>query len=380
MLVSSYNQIGGGGINNQKMAIMGALMNAREKGIPFSVPLISEMDQVNGNYEKYGFDVLFHRQGIEEFCRRHAIGMVEYDEGNEFDESYEAFFWKTFHILESDPFSGPDGMRDIFVDLINIFMPKISGSDLFARLSEAIGNRVGEVASCQFRIERDWIVHCRNELSKTASDCDELYVGYDAILYKIRNTFPDLRNLFICVDEPAMPVVKDVIKKRSAEYGIHSMFKSDFIGPSEYDALRPNERSLLDMELCINHSRFIGNTKSTFSNMVSVQRFCRNGTDDRDHIYNHRSMFLRRRLDRGVSISATNSVAFMDNEVLFRNGLILIDRDTNASLFDIRPGTRLVAQDITDGGDVLCLRNISFNGRDFHDGVFACAKEDVVRL
>lgn len=69
-IVCGYATHGGGGITNQKMAFIGALLGSFETGKSFVIPKFTEMDQVKNIHTPYDFEYLFDIEVFNEFTKR----------------------------------------------------------------------------------------------------------------------------------------------------------------------------------------------------------------------------------------------------------------------------------------------------------------------
>jgi hypothetical protein len=85
-----------------------------------------------------------------------------------------------------------------------------------------------------------------------------------------------------------------------SRFGMRLYWKSDFMAAEQIAALNPLERSIIDFELCLRAHNFVGLTRSTFSNLVTFQKFVqRQKRIITDYIYNTDSAWLNQRTDNG---------------------------------------------------------------------------------
>lgn len=314
--------------------------------------------------------------------KKYGIATVPFSADLDFDISYEDCFWKTFHLFAHSEFLKEDLKGQLIYDLIGAFVPRVLVTSSFRRLREAIHNRDGEVLFCQFRIENDWIVHCRNEIIKVRSASEELYVDYMKIGLKIANTFPNIRNVFICADEPSMPASKEQIKLDLLQtFGIRALFKTDFLGTSGDDFFRPNEHSLIDMALCVDGKNFVGTTRSTFSNMVALQRYSAEAHKEQSYIYNHMSLRLKRRVDNGAAASVDQAVPVSGKEIVIKDTHIakLMENGAEHPVL-LREGASLSFEDTVDYGEKIELQKPLFDERLQLTGNVILDKSHIVML
>ena len=90
-----YDPIGGGGINNQKMAVLGLLLEAAEQKKKVILPRFRVMDQVTKSFEPRGFEDVYELAPIKAFCSRYDIDIVE-GQYNQLPQGYDKYFWKAY--------------------------------------------------------------------------------------------------------------------------------------------------------------------------------------------------------------------------------------------------------------------------------------------
>lgn len=293
-IVCGYSAHGGGGITNQKMAFIGALLGSFETGKSLIIPNFTEMDQVRNIYKPYDFEYLFDIDVFNEFTKRWGIKIYR-GTNYSFDHTYEDCFWKTFNVFNEGMFDGKHKERDSFVsDAIRSIVPKIINSSVFNIIKLFFGS-LKELSVSQFRIEKDWINHSLY-LKDTYDTDDDIYLDYNGILQKIKDKIFDIKNLYVVCDEKALTKDKIEIKKDAFKvYGINLIFKSDLISEFDFNSLTPLQLSIIDFEISLLANTFIGNSHSTFSNMVTLNTFLRNGVQPKTHFaYNKKGpLFLR---------------------------------------------------------------------------------------
>ena len=106
-------------------------------------------------------------------------------------------------------------------------------------------------------------------------------------------------------DEKSMPASKDEIRAFSrARFGIDLLWKSDLLGVN-IEQLNPLDLSLIDYEIARYCPQFVGQTASTFANILCLEKFARTRKDVTGHfIYNCLGDMVRERRDNGFSSSA----------------------------------------------------------------------------
>lgn len=298
--VAGYAPHAGGGINNQKMAIIGAFLDARETGAPLALPSITEVNREARVYRTYSFGEIFDEDKIREFAERNDIKIVECFDSDRIMDNYEAYFWKAHRAFEEiEPYENSK-IQDVFIkELVGSLRSTVMRRP--AAKKALIGLQAGGsiAAVVQLRIELDWLAHCRHNLPKMVGPNEELYVSTQKIMDKIKLSLPEIRTVYFACDQAFLPHSVDVIKDTCWNfYGIYGVFKSDFLTSQELEDMKPIKLSLLDFEIAAEAKIFIGTSRSTFSNMVRLQQHCR-GMSAEHFVYNRIGPRLARRTDIG---------------------------------------------------------------------------------
>jgi hypothetical protein len=295
-----YDPIGGGGISNQKMALIGLLLEGFETGRPVVLPRFRVMDQLTRTHRPLAFDDVYEVEPILAFCRRHDV-MVETRDPSELPHGYDAFFWKTYAVLYHMP-AQPFSRQSVFVaDLLRSMRPRIGSTFIAYSLRRTLEELDPDYVVAQIRIEQDWKQHCDDNLKNTAPPDEQNYLPFNVIVGRIASSLKSVRTLYITCDEPAMPLSKMEMKAvAAAHFGIDVRFKSDYISPFEQGLLNELHLSLLDFEIATHATRFVGISRSTFSCLATLEKHCREMEYVKQHyIYNAPLPALGERTDNG---------------------------------------------------------------------------------
>ena len=126
---------------------------------------------------------------------------------------------------------------------------------------------------------------------------------FPEIVRKICNTAPvnGRPGIYVVCDEAALPVPKEGIRGAiRREFGIDLFWKSD-LTQDELAKLSLLDLSMLDFELCLAAESFVGLTRSTFSNMVALEKYSRTQVPvERHYVYNMLGSRLALRTDNGA--------------------------------------------------------------------------------
>jgi hypothetical protein len=201
----------------------------------------------------------------------------------------------------------PAGWQARFVvDLLRSLRPQMRSTYLRWAIGQHVAQQDPDFLVAQFRIEADWKKHCEDNLSRHCPDSEENYLTAEAILGKIRRVHDKAKLLYVVCDETGLPMPPAEMKALAKDkFDLQLTFKSDYLSVFEQAMLSRLHLWLLDFEFATFSRNFIGNSRSTFSCLATLERYCREGADVKDHtIYNAPGPSVRRRTDNGCYWSA----------------------------------------------------------------------------
>lgn len=303
-----YIPVGGGGINNQKMALIGLFLTAFQNGMSVSLPDITIMDQINRRYDRLPFHNVFSTEGFYKTAERFSIPIVQTK--SQFPHGYDKYFWKTHNFIASSVARGEKTDEvDLVLSLLDSFSSRLSDSQILQDLAGEIYSTLGVTVAAQFRIEQDWERHCRTNSSLQSAN-EQNYLSAEDIVKKIISLIPDIKRMFVTCDEPALPSPKEIIKKTILDrYGIDLLFKSDYLTEGNLEKFNATERSLIDFDLGVKANLFVGTSRSTFSNLIALQSFAaRRRIIVNQFIYNTSGVSITQRRDNGCYADATRAI------------------------------------------------------------------------
>lgn len=151
---------------------------------------------------------------------------------------------------------------------------------------------------CAMRIERDWLYWAQVHAGEDRVDPGGvLYLEHGAILAKIARTLPDLRAIYVTVNEDDLPAPREVIRAEARErHDIELLFRSD--GPA-VAADGPLEGATIDFAVALALPRFIGMTRSSYFTLLGLTAHGEGRAADH-WLYNNRGPLLKRRTDQGA--------------------------------------------------------------------------------
>ncbi|WP_298966316.1 O-fucosyltransferase family protein [uncultured Methylobacterium sp.] len=300
-----------GGINNQKLALLGlfATANKFDSGSERRVylPNIYNKDQHDKKSSFEDFAEIFWLDIFLEFAKRWNIEIV--DRPTVFSgDRIKRNGWNYFGIgachLGDLVEHNRDGINyDIASDLFRSLIPRVKSSRIFQMICDKVFY-VNEInTAVQLRIEEDWHIHSNQHLKVVISHEEDYLLSAEQIIKKVASTLPDSGNkIYVSCDERYILMPKWTIRenvKKETDFDI--VFKSDLINVGDFDAIRQVDASLIDFEVAKIADRFVGMTRSTFSNLVCFERHvCQYKKTRGDYVYNKVGPLLGRRTDLGT--------------------------------------------------------------------------------
>lgn len=143
----------------------------------------------------------------------------------------------------------------------------------------------------QIRTESDWKKYAK--FLKLSDQNESVLVSLDKLMNMIP-TISKSKNLFFTSGENHQEIM-DFLKKLN--YKGNYFFDSKF----EYEV-----NAAINFEICSRASSFIGNSRSSFSNLISLKRAYLFNTDN-SYIYNYGNK-IQRRVDKGLQPTASESI------------------------------------------------------------------------
>jgi hypothetical protein len=290
-----------GGLNNQKMALVGLILSAIRDRRPVNLPYVYNKDLRTEQEHLVRLENVFDLDAIRDFAGRHGVPV------HSACPSGERGGWDYFGAFQAFISTPADRLAlETALGAIRGLKPRIASHTAFLDLKNFVFNSLGIDTVVQFRIESDWRGHFEHTLRPILGDSEDNGIGFLEILSKIRNTFPNLRILYATSDENAMLSSKNEIREACrSRFGIELLWKSDLLDPSLTAQLTPLDLSLIDFEIAKYSRRFVGLTSSTFSNMLGIEKFAGTGQQVTGHyIYNRLGDVVVERKDNGFTASS----------------------------------------------------------------------------
>ncbi|QRE73080.1 O-fucosyltransferase family protein [Methylobacterium aquaticum] len=299
-----------GGINNQKIALLGLFLKAMAaEDRRIVLPDIVIFDQITFIHKRVPISAAFDVGRLRDFAE--AVGVTILDRAPEGDEGgWEFFHHAESHIARTAAAGALDG-DSVLVRFFRALVPVCRTAPDTSRLRDIVFDRLGIAHVVQMRIERDWHHHVQTRVDPEVGHNEDNRHSAESIARKLRATHPGgASKLYIVCDEAALVEGKDEIRRSLREtYDIEAFWKSDLLEIFQSGDATLLERSLVDFEIALAAEVFVGTSRSTFSGMAALERFAQTGHRGNHSIYNALGPKLARRHDTGAFRSARLATA-----------------------------------------------------------------------
>lgn len=293
--------VASGGQNNQKLAILGLITLAQEKGATFRAP-DRVRDWTPTEKGKSG-KVLGFSEAYDEDFFKEVVGASVRAPTNIISH-IDCFLRGAKRLSESG--IGALSPRDSVSEILSAIRPAPAIQEEVSRL---ISRLPPGIVAVQLRIERDWQEHAREKNWLEGNNGDrEIVLRSRRIFEKIRaqEDFRDVSQLLVCCDEDDLLETRQKIAEGAREFGFDVYFKSQLSNSFEESRLK---RSLLDFGLCLAADRFVGSCLSTFANVLCLSKAHEICDIPRHYIYDAASGKVLQRYDFGRSVSPSRALS-----------------------------------------------------------------------
>ena len=290
-----------GGLNNQKLALFGLFLKAyREGPRRIVLPNFIIFDQVTFNHLPISIERAFEVDQLRDFAARHGIEVVDAPPGGDHG-GWDYFHYGNYYIPRA-ALLHELGRESFTCDFFRSVVPKARSLATLLRLSRVAKQRnIRRVV--QMRIENDWDFHITHRLKPVVGSTEDNALTFYEIIEKLKRTLPDESSgIYVVCDEAALPVPKEEIRHTvKQQFAIDLFWKTDLLTEDELRDLSLLDLSLLDFEMAVAIDTFVGLTRSTFSNMVTLEKYARTRvSSNRHYIYNLKGPKLALRKDVGA--------------------------------------------------------------------------------
>lgn len=291
-----------GGLNYQKMTLLGLFLRAWRQGTRrVMLPDWYSLDTVSSNSAPVPFADVMRIEPLRDFAARYGIEIIDGPPRGEpggWDYAADAHHYVShaglLNELTADSFA---------CDFFRSLVPTASASRLTARLADLAFRERGIRVAVQLRIEKEWAPHAARWFTPEVGTTEDNVLSHGEIIRKIRDTAIDIGSqIYVVCDEPGLPVPKAQIRDEIRdEFGVELIWKSDLLPAEELAQLSPLQLSMLDFEMCVAAESFVGLSRSSFSNMVALEKYARRRAPvERHYIYNVAGPSLASRHDNGA--------------------------------------------------------------------------------
>jgi hypothetical protein len=288
------------GINNQKIFALGVLNHSMASGVSPKLPDLCNFVPPDGYREIFPFSSRFDVTNLKSEILQFGLHLDENTLDNSCPPPWDLFRNGARAIGRSYRQHGLLRFNTLEATFFSNISPIFDGLENSALQSILYDNEI-EIC-CQLRIEKDWVEYLNKKLGTRMQSGEDSSQDPIAVIKKIKNTFPiHSGKIFVTCDEDNLPLSKSELKELVLrKTNIELVFKSDLLSSLFY-SLDSIGRSLLDYELAISASMFVGNSRSSFANLLCYEKVIRTGCAVTGHyIYNMLGDKVIRRVDNGM--------------------------------------------------------------------------------
>lgn len=298
------------GLSNQKYALLGLVLAAAENPArQLILPHLADYDQIAHSFAPVPLGAVFDLQPLHDVIERAGITVLP-EVARPFRDGAE-YFLRGGNAPGEMARAGRLGIDDLPFAFYRALRPRIRETEAFQAALSAVFRARGIRLVVQLRIEQDWERYARTNLGGLLAEHEDNTPGFARILEKVVNTLGDWRaGVYVTCDEPALPEPKDALRARArARFGMELLWKSDLLDPAVLAGMSHLERSLFDFEMAVDAPAFVGLTRSTFANLVSLERFARTRRHvDSHYFYNLLGPRLGLRGDEGLFCTVAEAI------------------------------------------------------------------------
>ena len=300
-----------GGLSNQKLTLLGLVLAVDKQTEPrkrrMFLPDLYSKHHDETRSARVPFGDVFFEDVFRDFARRWNIEIVGrplfFDQERIARGGWTYFGEASCHLADLCTHRRETIFEDLSSDFFRSLVPKVKFDRSFIEICKAIyiDRNINTVA--QFRIEEDWHVFCVNHLSHTLKEPEDIYLDPEDISKKIQASVDmGQPSLYVTCDERYLRQPKETIRQNvKTASGIDIFFKSDVGDQAKLSAMNQLNSSIVDFEIAKMAKTYVGNSRSTFSNTLSFERYCANfNKSASDYIYNAPGGTLGRRRDLGT--------------------------------------------------------------------------------
>jgi hypothetical protein len=289
-----------GGLSNQKMALAGLFLAALAQRSALNLPYMLIKDHHAEDERLARFEEVFDLAALRFFARRFRVGVEATLPAGE--PGGWGFFTAFGDLLTRRDQANP--IRAALLALTAL-RPRMVATATFRQFCTRLFDEAGVRTVVQLRIEQDWQAHVDGLLPDGARE--DIGIGFEEILRRTVNTFPDLTLAYVTADESSLPVPKEQIREWARQrHGLRLVWKSDLL---DVAAFTPLDLSIIDFEIARRAERFVGVSYSSFANLLCLEQFAAARRPVGNHfIYNHPGDQLRPRRDNGFAIASAEVV------------------------------------------------------------------------
>lgn len=287
-----------GGLNNQKMAILGLTLCAERQGGVVSMPkVVCDWTPTASGPRRLPLPL----GDVLNAPLLHETLMATSSDANEAIPYITCFETGAQQIRSESDYSAMEVMRNRTATILAAMRPCAEIQTEVDRILKVLPQ---DTIAVQLRVERDWHQHIRKKLAANSGiDRGREIILDPARIFDKICAQPDLNGastLLVCCDEDDLIDSREHIASLADARGFKAIFKSQISDAFPESRLK---RSVVDFSICCELERYVGLSMSTFSNMLCMTKTHDLGTFPFHYIYDAEGDQVLRRYDCGRAVA-----------------------------------------------------------------------------
>lgn len=277
-----------GGLCNKLYCLMAACEIASAKGFQIIEP---EFGWNRNILFSDIYDINFFNESISQFCGKEILMIprnVAFSKTYKRKIRYDRF--ERNNLWEYSEKSLGNFRSRNFIDTDSFIVHVLKSLKLKSEYQSIVNQSLKVPIAIQIRIESDWVKHAKQT---KADPAEVVLIDLNQLIKMLQNI--NIRNLFFTTGENQGDV-KHIFKKNN----IYSHYFYD--KNLEYEV-----NAAINFEILSNSERFIGLSRSTFSNLVTLKRSLLHQNSE-NYIYNYGAKIIKR-IDYGLYYKGAESVS-----------------------------------------------------------------------
>lgn len=269
------------GLNNQKLMLLEACRIAHQKHYTLIEPFLPPLRFTNNKPILFSeiFDIKYFINKMRRFCKiipfsKNLMIHVILDPLSLWNKSVKTIADKMY-------------TNQFFDEFETTFFSALRLNEKVKKIKDTIIKSIGpDYIAIHARIEQDWFDYANK---KEVPDYEQIFVPKETILARFMNSeLSNTKTIYLSTAYQGKDLIDMWTAKGFLAYSAVNVKKN----------LNYHMASAIDFDICVNAQKFVGHSRSSFSNMVTSLRYALG--KDASYIYNLNGDTIYQRYDGGI--------------------------------------------------------------------------------